>query len=315
MKLFDAHAHVVERLAGYGGRGELRAIGGGKARWANGDEIAMFPEELGDKTVTGESLKAFLDREGVEKAVLLQGGFYGFQNDYTLEVARKYPDTFIPACTVDPFCLEAAAILKRYLDAGVRVLKFEVSTGPGLMSYHQAFKLDGSRLYEFIQMAADCGCVLTLDLGSPGMASFQPEAVANIAKTHPSMKIVVCHLLAPTPKDGEALEQGLKTLKRENIWFDTSALPWNVYPEQYPYPTATQYLKTAREIVGAEKLIWGSDVPCPLTRDSYVHLYDYFQNSEVFTQAELEDIYYNNGMEVYGPCSLKASGSAGARPL
>ena len=299
MKLFDAHAHVVERLAGYGGRGELRAIGCGKARWANGDEITMFPAELGEKNVTGEALKAFLDREGVEKAVLLQGGFYGFQNDYTLEVAAKYPDTFIPACTVDPFCLEAVPILERYLDAGVRVLKFEVSTGPGLMSYHEAFDLDGSRLSGLIQMAAQRGCVLTLDLGSPGMASFQPQAVANIAERHPSMKIVICHLLAPTLKDGEALEQGLKTLKKENIWFDISALPWNVYPEQYPYPTAIQYLKTAKEIVGAKKLIWGSDIPCPLTRDSYRHLYDYFQDSGVFTPEELEDVYYNNGMKVY----------------
>ncbi len=32
MKIIDAHVHLVEIIAGYGRRGELRAIGDGKAR-------------------------------------------------------------------------------------------------------------------------------------------------------------------------------------------------------------------------------------------------------------------------------------------
>ena len=47
MKLIDAHTHVFEQLCGFGPRGELRPIGGGRARWANGDEIEMIPPGLG----------------------------------------------------------------------------------------------------------------------------------------------------------------------------------------------------------------------------------------------------------------------------
>ena len=36
MRLLDAHCHVFEYLSSYRGEGEIRAIGGGKARWANG---------------------------------------------------------------------------------------------------------------------------------------------------------------------------------------------------------------------------------------------------------------------------------------
>ena len=48
MKLIDAHTHVFEQLCGFGPRGELRPIGGGKARWANGDEIEMIPPGWGN---------------------------------------------------------------------------------------------------------------------------------------------------------------------------------------------------------------------------------------------------------------------------
>lgn len=51
MKLIDAHTHVFEQLCGFGPRGELRPIGGGRARWANGDEIEMIPPGLGERSL------------------------------------------------------------------------------------------------------------------------------------------------------------------------------------------------------------------------------------------------------------------------
>ena len=103
MKLLDAHCHVFEYLSSYRGEGEIRAIGGGKARWANGQIVSMFPAELGDKGFETETLVEFLDKNGVEKAVLLQGSFYGFHNEYVAEAMHKYPEKFLGAGTFDPF--------------------------------------------------------------------------------------------------------------------------------------------------------------------------------------------------------------------
>ena len=36
--IIDAHTHLIERLAGYGARGEMRSIGSGMTRWATGEE-------------------------------------------------------------------------------------------------------------------------------------------------------------------------------------------------------------------------------------------------------------------------------------
>ncbi len=300
MKLIDVHVHVVETLRGFARRGEFRAIGGGRARWANGEETMLIPPELGEVDVRAERLYAFLKKQGVERAVLLQGSFYGFQNEYSLESARRYPDLFVPACTADVYAQQSMEILERFVcGEGVRIIKFEVSEGGGMMGYHTPFALDGPLLARQIALAAGQGCTLVLDIGGPGMSSFQPEAVAEIAKSFPQMKIVVCHLLAPTLKDEEALKTALRALRLPNVWFDISAVPWNVYPEAYPYPTAARYVALARDAVGGEKLLWGSDLPSPMTRDSYEHLWDYLQASGLFSEKELAGIYRANAFCAY----------------
>lgn len=298
MKVIDAHAHVFESLAGFGARGELRSIGGGRARWANGEEIQMIPEGMGDREFTPETLISLMDQHGVEKAVLLQGSFYGFQNDYTYEAAQKYPDRLIPCATFDPFCKQATLLLNRFLvERDIFVIKFETSSGGGLMGYHNDFAIDGEVFSSIFETIAKAGATLVLDIGSPGMASFQPEAVANVARKYPQMNIVVCHLLAPRLGDEEALKKGLQQLALDNVWLDLAAIPWNVEPEQYPYPTGIRYVELAKSIVGADKLIWGSDVPSPLTRDSYVHLMDYLLGA--FTQQEAEGVFYDNAVKAF----------------
>ncbi len=300
MKLIDAHAHVIERIAGFGRKGELRAIGNGRARWANGDEIQLIPAELGDREFTGETLLSIMDRYGVEKAVLLQGSFYGFQNEYTYEMAEKYPERFIAAGTLDPFCKEKDSLLERLLNVmKLKIIKFEVSSGGGLMGYHEDFAIDGEIFDDIFSIVAKRRGTLVLDIGSPGMASFQVEAVYNIAKKYPEMKIVICHLLAPTLNDTLELKNGLETLKLDNVWFDLAAVPWNLAPETYPYHTGRKYIKMARDIVGAEKLIWGTDVPSVLTREKYTNLIEYITSADIFSDAELGKVFYDNAMTVY----------------
>ena len=48
MKKIDAHLHLADVIAGYCRRGELRAIGQGKAMWGNGEVFQLIPAEYGD---------------------------------------------------------------------------------------------------------------------------------------------------------------------------------------------------------------------------------------------------------------------------
>ena len=63
-----------------------------------------------------EQITGQMDENQVEKAVLMQGSMYGFQNQYHYEVMQKYPDRFCPSCTVDPFMTDHMETLKYYLE-------------------------------------------------------------------------------------------------------------------------------------------------------------------------------------------------------
>ena len=87
--IIDAHAHIYEILKGYGAKGEFRPLGGGKGVWATGYIEQFFPAEYGDTGFHAETLIRLMDESDIDHAVLLQGGNYGFHNDYMAEAARK----------------------------------------------------------------------------------------------------------------------------------------------------------------------------------------------------------------------------------
>jgi predicted TIM-barrel fold metal-dependent hydrolase len=297
LKIIDAHAHVIERLAGFGGKGELRPVGNGRARWATGEEIQVIPSEYGNTEFLAERLLDMMNIHGVEKAVLLQGSFYGFQNEYVHEVVQRYPDRFKGAATLDPFCADVPAMLHYLIDQlGYRILKFELSSGGGLMSFHPELRIDGAEMEPMWEKAQQYDIPVVLDIGRMGMKSFQIDAVKKVLGRHPSIRLVLPHLLSPTPGSSDGWLEALKELKHQNIWFDISALPWNMQTNEYPYPNV---LAAAKTIIGADRLMWGSDVPILLTVSSYEKLLNFVMKSNIFTTTELEKVLGQTAIEVY----------------
>lgn len=300
MKIIDAHAHIVQYIAGFTSRGELRGIGGGKAQYADGETFQMIPPELGEYGVTPEKLLKVMDENGVEKAVLLQGQFYGFQNLYTAEAVKKYPNRFTGAAAYDPFCNKADEV-KNYLfrTLGFKAVKFEVSNGSGLMAYHPPVNLNGEIMNKEYAYAREQGLTVVIDIGRPRNCCWQADALAAAIKKYPQVTFVICHLLSPQRQDGALLKISLEKLAMPNVYFDLASLAHNQQPEKYPYPTAVEHLQTAKKTVGAQKLLFGTDMPSNLCRDSYAHLSDYIINSGVFTSAELNDVFYNTANAIY----------------
>ena len=304
MKKIDAHLHLAKVLAGYCRRGELRAVGGGRAQWGNGDVFQLLPTtgEYGDDSFTAEQALAIMDRNDVERAVLMNGSMYGLQNIYHEELLEKYPDRFCPSCEVDPFMTQHVEMLKRFFEEKhFHLLKIEVSSGGGLMGCHDPFDLSGDRMMEMYKIVEKNHGVVALDVGGIYMESHQTTALFRIADRCPDLKLVVCHLLAPAREKRREWLAELEILKQANVWFDIAAIPKILSPDVYPYPEAVDYLRTAADIVGSDRLMWGTDAPYAATQDSYEHLTDYLTKSDKFTQEELENIYYNNAKKVYFP--------------
>lgn len=299
MKKIDAHIHIYERMNGYGCRGELIPVGKGTGLWANGDLHQLIPEEIGGTGFRLTDLIELLDRNEIERAVLLQGNLYGFQNLYIKQALEKYPDRLTGACAVDPFARQGKELMHHFLEIGFRAAKFEFSDNCGLMSFHHKFPVDGEMMLPYYEMLEDKGAVLVVDIGAMGMDSYQPEGIARIAKMFPGLSIVVCHLLAHRKGEAAILREELELLKSPNIWYDVSALPWNTAPDEYPFPAALEYIRIAKDIAGCRKLLWGSDAPGVIINTSYRQLFRYLEESDILTDSEKELVFYKNAAEVY----------------
>jgi len=299
MRLVDAHVHIFETLKGFSGKGELCAIGGGKGRWANGDTVDMIPKGAGDRNFTIESCRNVLKAGGIEKAVLLQGSFYGFDNEYVHTAQEQYPETFVAAGTFDPFARFVDSIYDRLTnELGFKILKFETSSGMGFMSYHHDFDIE-KVFTPYAEKARLHKQILVFDIGRPEQSSAQPDKIYALAKKFSDVQFVVCHLFAPSIRDKDKVRSNLKLLALDNVAFDLAALPKNMKPEAYPYPTAAEYVRMACDIAGYDKIMWGTDAPSNLCDETYHHLWDYLEVSGKFSDTELEAIVGGNALRVY----------------
>lgn len=300
MKIIDGHVHLVQYIAGTGAGGELRFSGNGMAEYASGERFRMLPDEFSRGVVTAEDIIKKMDENDVEKAVLLQGNYFGFQNLYSMEAAGTYPQRFKAAASYDPFSRNRDQI-RRHLfeELGFDIVKFEVSTGSGLMSNHHTLPLDGDIMNAEYDYADEHNLIFVIDIGKCGSESWQIDRLRQAVLAHPGLTFVVCHLLAVSMRDEEKLVEGLKKLALPNVWFDLAALPHNCGPASYPYPGALRYLRHGIDIAGPDRLIFGSDIPSTLKEDSYDHLIGYITESAELTREEKEQIMYRNAEKVY----------------
>ena len=301
MKIIDSHAHIVVCIAGFGQQGELRALGdgSGRARYADGTVIQLLPERYGDR-VTAEDLIAEMDRQGVEKAVLLQGNYYGFQNLATWEAMRKYPHRLTGAAMYDPYALGKEAVREHLFERlGFSAVKFECSVGSGLMALHPELRFDDPVMDDAIGYAAERGCVIILDIGKCLSPSWQIEAVRREIQKYADASFVLCHLLAPAAKDRDVWRQAMERLALPNVRMDISSLPHNLRPDEYPWPRTRQWLLEARDMLGAERLLFGTDFPSALKEAPYEHYVNYILEADGFSSEEKELILYGNADQVF----------------
>ena len=299
--IIDVHAHITEHIAGFGYRGELRAIGGGRGRYVTGEEVTILPEGFGDTSFTHDQLIGLMNAYGVSKAILMQGSFIGFCNEYGFEAQERHRGRLYGMGTFDPYCTDYIRIMKRLInDFHFRGFKFEMSTAFGFMGYHPDFKLDGERMRTVFDFAEDYGLVISLDMGTFGEESLQLKELAGIAGRHSGINFVVEHIFYPHRDHYGDVKAALEQLGgHENISFTTASIQNSTMPEKYPFPLACRYLEIAKEIVGAKRLMWGSDLPGVIVNAPYDELINYCAESGIFAREELADIYANNARRIY----------------
>ena len=300
MKCIDAHVHIYEHFHGYGFMGEFRIFSNGTMRMAGGETGRVIPEGFGTTGVSAERVLAFMDEMEIEHAVLLQGSAYGFQNEYISESVLRYPDKFTGAATIDP-CIRLFDRVFERLTKELRfnIFKMEMSEFGGFMGYHnpETF-LDEPNLQKMCAYLNRTNGTLALDIGQPGTASHRVEKYLKWVDQYPNLKFIFCHLLSMTSDHAETLKHEMELLRKPNVWYDLASIACNT-SEHAPYHWTREYLKIAKDVVGADRLIWGSDMPTTLSDYPYLEAQGIIINSGIFTELELDRIFRKNAKDAY----------------
>lgn len=305
MRKIDGHAHLVRAISGFNGKGRLTPLGTGKAIWDDGELLQLIPKGYGEESFTAEAFIRLMSENDVEKAVILQGSLNGYQNYYTYQAIKKYPERFIGAFSVDIFAENYFEIVKRYVeDLGFRAIKLEISQGGGMHGYHgnTPFRLDtDSRVGKILHYLSEYpGFVMTVDYGNWDQISYQPEAMAILAKRYNNLDFVICHLSFPHADSPNRLKSALSQwVGLSNLYTDLSAIQDIDRPDKFPFPKCQKSVRLAKEILGASQLIWGTDAPWSATFNTYKELATWLENTDIFTEEELEQVMGGNAAKVY----------------
>ncbi len=207
------------------------------------------------KLVTAESLLQAMADHGVEKSVI-----FGFpwrtlkimrrHNDYILEAQHRSPRHLIGFACVNALESGAAAEVERCLASGCR--------GVGELAFYQEGLGDDmiAALRPIADLCQGYGVPLLLHANEPvghsypGKSPMQLGDLYNLIKAFPELTLILAHWGGGLFFFNLLKKEVSATLK--NVYFDTAASPYLYRPEIY---------RLAAEIVGPEKILFGSDYP------------------------------------------------------
>jgi uncharacterized protein len=216
-----------------------------------GWEAPGDPEHLADRWV-GE-----LDRAGVARVALIAS--IPGDEDSVAAAVRRHPSRFVGFFMVDPTAPDALARVERALAGVMRV----VCLFPAMHRY----ALYDERVQPLVEAVAStagaavfahCGLLTVgvrrkLGLASPFESRFgNPLDLQGLATRHPSVPFIVPHFGAGLFREALMLAEACP-----NVRLDTSSS--NAWIRYFPGLTLAAVYATALEVVGPERLLFGTD--------------------------------------------------------
>ena len=278
--IIDAHAHLWKKQAGLVGGKPVYDIGGGRSDFG-GEIKQMMPAYMTDGENNVERFIANMDYAQVSGAVITQEYIDGNQDSYLLEAKEKYPDR-IKICAL----YEEKEMGDISAFDGIKICAGRLADRNLL-----------NHLYPF-ELADKEGKFISIDLAD---GDEQCEMMQIIINKFPDLRIAIGHFAMVT-REGW-LEQ-IKLAKHENVFIESGGITWLFNYEFYPYPSAVDAINEAAELVGFDKLMWGSDYPRTMTAITYKMSYDFVVKSDKISEENKKLFLGENAVKFYGFSNL-----------
>lgn len=293
-KLIDAHSHLWLRQDTSWNGLPIRTLKNGRSLFL-GEEVQMLPPFMIDGQNSAEVFLSNMDYAQVAAAVVVQEFIDGLQNDYLAEVSRRYPDRFLTCGMVeylkDGFYEQARQLIEEKGFRGIAIpghrLLGKPLTSPEMMKMFQLME------------TKDVFLSITLEDGDRQVAELR-----EVIEQYPSLRIAIGHLGMANPPMSPPWENAswcaqIKLARHENVMVESGGITWLYNSEFYPFPTAVRAIKEAANLVGWEKLMWGSDYPRTITAITYRMSYDFLLKSKELESKELRLFLGENARRFY----------------
>ena len=271
--IIDAHAHLWKKQQGTVNGRPVYYIGGGKSNFG-GEIKQMMPPYMTDGENTAEKFLSNMDYAGVTGAVITQEYIDGNQDEYLL------------TCRSDRIKICALYEEKPLSDIsgfdGIKICAGRL-TDKNLLHHLEPFRI-----------ANDNGKFISIDLAD---GAEQTDEMNEIARMFPSLRIAVGHFGMVTRK---GWQEQIKLALNKNVFIESGGITWLFNSEFYPYPSAVKAINEAADLVGFNKLMWGSDYPRTMTAITYKMSLDFVEKASEISEADKRLFLGENAVKFYG---------------
>lgn len=119
----------------------------------------------------------------------------------------------------------------------------------------------------------------------------------EIIQEYPQLRIAIGHFgMVTTPH----WQEQIKLARHKNVMIESGGITWLFNSEFYPFHGAVKAIKEAADLVGMDKLMWGSDYPRTITAITYKMSYDFILKTTEMPQEEKALFLGKNAERFYG---------------
>lgn len=288
--IIDAHSHlwlkqdtVVDGLP-------IKTLHDGLSDFM-GEVRQMVPPFMIDGRNSAEVFLANMNYAQVSAAVVTQEFIDGIQNDYLKEVKERYPNRFFVCGMCEFRKPDFLAQAKELIAQGFQAIKIPAQR---LLLPEGRVYLNSPEMMEMFKLMEQHDVLLSIDMAD---GATQVGELEEVIQECPSLRIAIGHFAMVTRP--QWTEQ-VKLARHPHVRIESGGITWLFNDEFYPFNGAVKAIKEAADLVGMEKLMWGSDYPRTITAITYRMSYDFICKSKELTEEEKQLFLGKNAEQFYG---------------
>ncbi len=289
-QIIDAHAHLWLKQDTVVNGLPIRTLQNGQSEFM-GEIRQMVPPFMIDGRNSAEVFLSNMNYAQVSAAVITQEYIDGNQSDYLWEVQQKYPDRFF-VCGMCEFRKPGyLAEAKALIEKGFKAIKIPAQR---LLLPEGRVYLTNPEMMELFKLMEVKGILLSIDLAD---SDTQVPEMEEVIAECPNLRVAIGHFgMVTTPR----WQEQIKLARHPQVRIESGGITWLFNSEFYPFKGAIRAIKESADLVGMDKLMWGSDYPRTITAITYRMSYDFVCKTNELTEIEKRLFLGENAKTFYG---------------